>query len=198
MVNLKKISCIIAAIIILISLSGCSNNERLTDMTVIQAVGIDCERGVVSVCIQYLDIDKGTGTNEGVKGNITAIAKGKGESIEKALSSLEKTLTDRLFFSQNKIIILGNNTEEELGNEIKKYISDNQRCRPDTLIVKSVSSAENVVKNPQRGSRVPSESLCQQLKRENAAFTANDYLNSYKENSLPSVEAKDDYTVVHK
>lgn len=193
---MKKFSLII--LLSLVFLSGCSGNERLTEMTVVQATGIDCENGEVKVSLQYLDIDKGTGTNEGVKGNITAIVEGRRNSIENALSSAEKTLPDRLYFAQNKLIILGADTEDKMKDELKEYLKDNTRCRPDTLIVKSETSAEDIIKNTQRGARVPAESICRQLKRENAMFTVNDYLNDFKENELPLITQKGKSTVVHK
>lgn len=193
---MKKISLIL--VFIALFFSGCSGNERLTDMTVVQATGIDCYEGTVTVSLQYLDIDKGTGTNEGVKGNITAIVTGSGNTVQKAISAAEKTLPDRLYFAQNKIIILGENTENKMKDELKDYLSDSTRCRPDTLIVKSKTTAENIIKNTQRGARVPAESICRQLKREKAAFTVNDYLNDLKENELPSIRETGDSTVVQK
>jgi len=196
--NLKKISAVLLLLVLTFALSGCGSHERLTNMTLVQATGIDYEKNEITVTLQYLDINKGTGTNEGVKGNLTATVKGKGNSIKSAVYSAEKTLPDRLYFAQNKIIVLGSSAEEEIKEELKRFMSDEESCRPDTYVVKSASNAEEVIKNPQRSSRVPAESLCKQLKREKAAFTVNDYLNDLKENKLPVVRSKDNYTVVQK
>ena len=195
---MKKVSLMIAGAVLLLFLSGSSGNERLTDMTVIQAVGIDFNENTVTVTVQYLDIDKGTGTNEGVKGNITAVTQGSGKTIDSAIASVEKTLPDRLFFSQNKIIVLCPKAEEKLKGELLQILSDNRKCRPDTLIVKSKTTAEAVIRNTQRKSRVPAENICKQLKREKSLFTVNDYLNELKENRLPVIEARGDYTLVLK
>ena len=103
-------------------LSGCGSNERLTNMTIVQATGIDWAENEVTVTLQYLDINKGTGTNEGVNGNLTATVKGKGNSIKSAISSAEKTLPDKLYFAQNKIIVLGSSAEEEIKEELKRFM----------------------------------------------------------------------------
>ena len=198
MVNLKKISLIILLILTAFLFSSCDSNERLTHLVIVQAIGIDCNENGVSVSIQYLDINKGTGTNEGVKGNITAVVNGKGRSIASAITEAEKTLSGKLFFGQNKLFVFGKGSDEKLGNALKSFLLDTTKSRPDVLVAESYSEAEEVIKNKQRGSRVPAESLCLQLETEGCEVRVNDYLNSLDKTKIPVIKATEDYTVVLK
>lgn len=194
----KLISLGLIIIAVIAVFPGSAGNERLTDLTVIQALGIDYKNGGFTVTVQYLNINKGTGTNEGVKGNITETVKGKGSTIEKALSNAEKTLPDKLFYRQNKLIVFTDIVEKEKGNELLSFLCDSTKCRPDVCLAKSSSNAEDIIKNSQRKSRVPAESVCNQLKRENASFFVYDYLNSYSKKRLPVLEAGKSFTRVRK
>nr|MCR5207605.1 hypothetical protein [Eubacterium sp.] len=62
----------------------------------------------------------------------------------------------------------------------------------------STTTAAEIIRNKQLGSRVPAESVCKQLEREKSSFTVNDYLNGLKKNDLPQIENKGDSTVVLK
>lgn len=196
--DLKKICILLSIIALSLCFSSCSENSRIKHMTIVQAVGIDCENGSVKLTVQYLDVSKGTGSKDGLNGNITALAFGGGESIDSALKDTEKALAQRLFFGQNKLIVLGNNAEDMLGNKLKDFMENTEYSRPDVLVVKSKTTAIDILKCSERNARVPAEKICRQLKYENQKFTVNDYLNTIKENRLPVIEAKDGYTVLVK
>ncbi|MCR5208210.1 MAG: hypothetical protein K6C14_07040, partial [Eubacterium sp.] len=152
---MKKTVLTVVTLIVMISFSGCSGQGRLTDMTIIQGIGIDCDKNNVIVTVQYLDINKGIGTNEGVKGNITAISEGKGNSIKSAIGDAEKTLPDKMFYGQNKLLVLTDDSEQSLRSELKEFMSDTKYSRPDILVVKSTTTAAEIISNKQLGSRVP-------------------------------------------
>lgn len=194
---MKKISVwFICIIMIVLCFSGCSGNERLTNMTIVQAVGLDCDEGQITVTLQYLDVNKGSGTSEGLTGNITACTQGSGATVSEAIESAGDTLPDKLFFDQNKLIVLGSDFEKKKRDELLAYLESREHSRPDVLMVQSVKTAQEIIKNSQKGARVPAESLCEQLKRNDALFNVNDYLNEYEKNNLPKIKAGKDYTVV--
>ena len=194
---MKRFISIIIIISILFSFSACSNSHRLTNMAIVQAVGIDEENGVIKVSLQYLVINKGTGTNEGINGNITGVTAGKGYTIADAVKNVEKVIAESLFFGQNKLIIIGKNVDIA-SRELLSFLSDGNTVRPDVYIIRSKGNAEEIINNKQQGKRVPAENICKQLKRDNLCFTVNDFLNTEKKNDLPLIEAVNDYTVFRK
>ncbi len=194
---MKKISLItVCLLLIVLCFSACANSQRLTNLTIVQAIGLDEKDGKVTVTLQYLDVNKGSGTSEGLTGNITACTEGSGGTILKAIENAGDTLPDKLFFDQNKIIVLGSGFEKQHREELIDYMESRRHSRPDVLMAQSTSTAKEIIQNSQKGARVPAESLCEQLKRNDAVFNVNDYLNDYQQNSLPKIRAGKDYTVV--
>ena len=72
---LRKISKIILLLLLVVLLfSGCS--DSLSEMSVVQGVGVHKTQKGVKVSVQYLDLTKGSGTTENFGGNITSVALG--------------------------------------------------------------------------------------------------------------------------
>lgn len=102
---LKKISLLLLSVVMLFSFSSCNSATNLSDMSVAQGVSIDCSGEFTRVCVQFLDLSKGSATSDGVDNNITSVTGGSGENISKAVSNASAGLTGPIFFGQNKIIV---------------------------------------------------------------------------------------------
>ena len=173
---MKKALCVLLVIAVSLGFSACTGSERLKNMTIVQGMALDEENGDVTVLIQYLDLNKGSGKNDTVSGNITSTVSGKGSSIENAIKNAGKKLPVALFFGQNKIIILSSDFEKRFRREFKKYIIKSKESRPDVLVVKSRGSAAEVLKKSQQNTRIPADSICKQLEKAHRDVTVNEYL----------------------
>ncbi|MBR3148630.1 MAG: hypothetical protein IKF64_00525 [Eubacterium sp.] len=173
---MKRIISLILTIAVISTFSACSGSERLKNMTVVQGVGIDGTDSGVVVTLQYLDLNKGNGKNDGLSTNITSVITGEGDTIAEALKNAEKKLADSLFFGQNKIIAVSDEFEEKHQDAFKRSLVSDKRSRPDVLIFKTHGSAGDVIKSAHKSTRVPADSIYKQLKKNKKAVTVSEYL----------------------
>ena len=174
---MKKAISVILAVLLIPVLSGCTQGEKLNDLTVVQAVALDSENGEVLFTVQYLDLNRGTGKNEGLNSSLTANAQGCGSTLEKAYNNLEKTVPDKLFFGQAKLLIIGEEYLDTHSAELEKVLKNGSKYRVDMLVAKSEKAYE-VLECGFRNERVPIDGICKKLKSENRLVTVNDYLGN--------------------
>ncbi len=166
--------------------------RRMSDMSIVCGMGIDCEDGLYTVTLQYLNLYMGSGKSDGITGNITACASGSAESIDKAIKKLQESLSDELFFGQTEVLVIGGNTDKD---EIIKYIVSSKYLRNDVMLAEAYGSAKQVIENPQRGSVVPAGSLVKQIKASKSAASINDFLRNGAR-PLPVVYSYEKYCIV--
>ena len=191
---MKIIKIVISAVLIAVLLSGCGG-RMLNDMTVVQAISLDEIGGRVYLGIQYLDLNKGSGKNEGLNSSLTANAFASGKTVEEAVKNLSKTLPDDYFTGQAKLLIINSEFAKSRLDELKKVIVKDKRIRPDILIAVCDEKASDALKNSFRNERVPIDGICKQLKRSRAEVTANDFLKNPKI-KLPVIKLDKNYGIV--
>ncbi len=170
---MKKVKVILLiALVILLPFSK-NAGQRMGDMSIVCAMGIDVEKGEYTVTLQYLNLYKGTGKSDGITGNITALAHGKADSIDKAIDNIQQTLPDVLFFGQNELIVIGAKTEKDV---LLDYLKTSRYVRNDIMLARSQTTAREVVDNSLRGAVVPANSLVKQLKEGSRSVSVNDLL----------------------
>lgn len=178
----------IAAVVILVSFlfSGCDGGQRLSDLTIVQAVGIDSNKGKTQVSIQYLNLDKNAGSTDSLTGNITSVAYGTSNGIGSAISSASKVLSQKVFFGQNKLIAFG--SEYAKKNLVKglDYLIRSVDSRPDVLVAMSEKKASDIVSCSENDSKLPAERIYDLLELGEetglgATITVNELLNLYAE-----------------
>ena len=189
---MKVLKLIIPLLAVLFFFSACSGGRMLNDMTIVQAVSLDERGSLVTVGIQYLDLNKGSGTNEGLNSALTATAFGSGKTIENAVDNLAETLPDDYFTGQAKLIVIGSNLSEKRMSEFKEVLKKDKRVRCDILLATAEGSAADVLKNPFRNERVPIDGIYKEIKRKKADVTVNDYLGD-NSISLPEIKLGKDY-----
>ena len=110
-----KISvCIILAAAVF---SGCTGNENLKDLSVVEGMGIDYENGEIGVTVQSLNLSKEGSGAEALSGNITKTVQGTEKNISAAVQRTSESLSKKLFFGQNQILVIGKDLAE---NNIKQ------------------------------------------------------------------------------
>lgn len=173
---MKKLIILLLVPAILLTFSSCTGSERLKNMAIVQGLALDIQGEQILATIQYLDLSKGSGKNEQIGVNITAIVSAKGGDIDKAIKNAEKQLPDKLFFGQNKIIAVSEEFEKRHTEQLKSYLVKNRQSRPDVLIFKCRGRAREIIKNAQKNTRVPADSIYKQLEKNKQAVTCSDYL----------------------
>lgn len=180
MKNFKVVICIL---VIAFSFSGCMPTQNLSHLTVVQGMGVDLSKNETRITIQYLNLSK-TGGSEALNGNITAVADGNAKNISDALSSASKTLSKKVFFGQNKIIVFGRDYAKKHMTEGLNYLFRSIDGRPDVFVAMSDKKAEDIIRNKERESRIPAQTVYDLLEIGEAnglgaTVTVNDALNMY-------------------
>ena len=189
---MKAFKTVFIAVFIAVLFSGCGSASRLNDMTVVQSAALDFEENEVVFTIQYLDLNKGSGKNEGLNSSLTANAQGRGKTLIQAVNKLAKTMPDDIFMGQAKLIVIGDGfySNRLRMNELKNELLRNNNVRCDMLIVRS-ETGYKVLECGFRNEHVPIDGLCKELKSENRLVTVNDYLAD-NNTPLPAAEVRKD------
>lgn len=180
---IKIISVVIAVSVLL---SGCCSGQRLSDLTIVQAVGIDKQDDKTQISLQYLNLNKSTGSTDSLSDNITSVAYGTSNSISSAISTASKVLSQRVFFGQNKLVVLGN---EYVQGDIEKgldYLVRSVDSRPDVLVAISEEKASDIISCCENDIMLPAKKIYELLKLGEetglgASVTVNKMLNMYSE-----------------
>ncbi len=172
---MKIVKTVLSIIMLVFLLTGCSQSFMLNEMSVVQGISLDEIGGEVTVCIQYLDLNKGSGKNEGLNSSLTSNAQGSGKTLVEAMTKLASTMPDKMYYGQTKLIIIGDAFYEKHMTELKNELLRNNNFRCDLLLSRS-KEGRKVIENGFRNERVPIDGVCKELKSENALVNVNDYL----------------------
>lgn len=202
---LKKITGIFkAAVCVVLAaalFSGCSDNENLKDLSVVEGMGIDYLDGQISVTAQTLNLAKEGSGAEALSGNITVNAGGSGENISDAVQNTAQSLSKKLFFGQNQILVIGSALAENNLELCFDYLLRNSDSRPDVAVCISSGTANEILSAKFSESLVPAQALSELLYNgETEGFaayvTVNEMLNLYKDKTsdvfLPVVTAENE------
>ena len=200
---LKKISLLLLSVVMLFSFSSCNSATNLSDMSVAQGVSIDCSGEFTRVCVQFLDLSKGSATSDGVDNNITSVTGGSGENISKAVSNASAGLTGPIFFGQNKIIVFGDEYAKLGLDGIGDYALRAVDSRPDVLVALCNENAEKVIRSKQENAKIPAQSIYDMIKTGervglSISVSANELMNAYSDETsdvcLPCLSVNDEKT----
>lgn len=198
---MKVFKTVISIMLVCLLFAGCESSQSLSDLTIVQGVGIDLQDNDTKVSLQYLNLAQSGGSTDSLSGNITSTADGKATSISDALSSASKTLSQEIFFGQNKIIVFGYDYAKESISKGMDYLIRSVDSRPDVLVAISSTSAEDVINSKEKEARVPAENIYNLLRvgEQNglgAVVTVNDLLNLYSDETsdiyLPVLKSVED------
>ena len=163
MKRIKTALCLALILLMSTVLSGCKYNVRLSDMSIVQGLSVDYENKKTSLCVQYLDLSKGTGTTDKLESNITSVKSGVADNINQCVSTTSAGLSKPLFFGQNKVIVFGfdyvKNGIDDIG-----YILEGVNSRPDVLVAVCEQKGEDMIKSKENNARVPAQSLFEKIR----------------------------------
>ena len=141
--------CIALILLISSSFGGCKYNVRLSDMSIVQGLSVDYENKKTSLCVQYLDLSKGTGTTDKLESNITSVENGVGNNINECVSATSSSISKPLFFGQNKVIVFGLDYVKNGIDDIE-FILEGVNSRPDVLVAVCEQKGEDMIKSDRK------------------------------------------------
>lgn len=198
----KAIACCALAAFLL---AGCSNGENLKDLSVVEGMGIDYSEGQISVTVQSLNLAKEGNGAEALSGNITMNTSGNGANISDAVQNVAESLSKKLFFGQNQILVLGMELAQNHLSDSFDYLIRSSDSRPDVAVCISREDASKAMESKQNDALVPAQAISQLLengeKNGFAAYvTVNEMLNLYKDKTsdiyLPVITPTDENVTV--
>lgn len=197
---LKSFKIIACVAVIAVMLTGCMNTVHLKDQLVVEGMGIDTKGEEVNLTVQTLKLGAAAG-DETPQGNRTYNTEGSGKSIMDAVSGLSKSVSKKLFFGQNKIIVFSREIAETDFAEKLDYFLRSQNSRIDVAVCVSDTMAKDIIESEENDSGVPCENMVYLLKNGQDSgvityITVNELLNMYSDKTsdiyLPVVEKKKD------
>lgn len=181
---MKKTNAVICFVLIIalpLFFSGCKYNVRLSDMSVVQGLSVDYEGDKTSLCVQYLDLSKGTGSTDKLESNITSVGSGVADNINQCVSIASAGLSKPLFFGQNKVVVFGLDFVKKGIYDIG-YILEGVNSRPDVLVALCTEKGEDMIKSKENNARVPAQSLFEKIRTgeqigKSVSVSVNDVIN---------------------
>lgn len=195
---MKIFKIIFCVILFCLLLSGCRGRENLKDLSVVEGLGIDYENGETAVTAQTLNLFKEGSGAEALSGNITMISNGSGSNISSAVDNVSESLSKKLFFGQNRIIVFGMDYAENYLFDSLDYLLRSSDSRSDVILCISSEKAKTVIESKENNVLVPAQAISDLLEageRSGTAvfITSNELLNYYTDKTsdvlLPVVEA---------
>lgn len=196
---MKSFKIIVCIILVCSLFAGCTNNNHLNNLAIVEGMGIDNEGPEVRVSVQTLNVTVNSSA-QNLKGNITLNSEGVGDSVFDAVNEISKTVSKEIFFGQNKLIIFGRKTAEENFTQKLDYFLRSPEARPDVAVCLSETTAKDIIESKENDALVPCENILKLIKKsESAGFCAyidaNEILNLYRDKTsdiyMPVIERKD-------
>lgn len=126
---------IVVALLISFLFSGCNVKEdRLKDMALAQAVGIDLKDEKYNVSFMVYDLSKTRGSSAELSGTLTKVFKGNGESVPYAITNLTTLIGKKPYYSHNRVIIVGEEMAKEGLSTVFDFLYRNAEIRPYVLV----------------------------------------------------------------
>lgn len=184
---LKGFKIVICTVLIAAMFSGCVNTVHLKDLVVVEGMGIDAGDNGVRITVQTLNAGNSTG-GEAPQGNMTNNTDEEGESIVDAVSMLSKSLSKKIFFGQNKLIIFSRETAQKDFEKKLDYFLRSSDSRPDVAVCISDTTAKDIIESKENDANIPSENIVYLLKNGqdagvSAYVSTNELLNMYSDNT---------------
>lgn len=197
---LKSFKIIVCVVLIASVFSGCMNNVHLKDLLIVEGMGIDVQDDKVNLIIQTLKLGAAAGS-ETPQGNRTYNTEENGDTIVDAVSNLSKSVSKKLFFGQNKIIVFSREIAENDFKEKLDYFLRSSDSRIDVTVCIADKTAKEIIESKENDAGVPCENMVYLLNNGeeagvSACLTIGEILNMASDKTtdiyLPVVEKNED------
>ena len=159
----KSFKIAVCCVMIGVMLSGCMNSVHLKDLLVVEGLGVETQGDKVNLVIQTLKLGAAAG-DETPQGNRTYNTEGNGATIVDAISGFSKSVSKKLFFGQNKLIVFSRDIAESDFKEKLDYFLRSSDSRIDVAVCISDKSAKEIIESKENDSGIPCENIVYLLK----------------------------------
>lgn len=160
---LKSFKVIACVVLIAAMLSGCMNTVHLKDLLIVEGMGIETKDDKINVIIQTLKLGAASST-EPPEGNRTYNTEEDGDTIVDAVSNLTQSVSKKLFFGQNKIIVFSREIAEANFKENLDYFLRSPDSRIDVAVCIADKSSKDIIESKENDAGVPCENMVYLLK----------------------------------
>lgn len=197
---MKTVKFAALALIFVLLATSFTSGENLKDMSVAEGMALDYSDNSLSVTVQTLNLAKEGNGADALSGNITMNTTGEGENISSAVQNISENLSKKLFFGQNRILVIGMDMAQNHLYKSFDYLLRSTDSRPDVAVCIAQNKAVDVLESTQNDALVPAQAIASLLESgEENGFgvyvTANEMLNLYTDKTsdiyLPVLLAKD-------
>ncbi|WP_373665506.1 Ger(x)C family spore germination protein [Sporomusa silvacetica] len=184
----SKLTIVFSAFVLLnVFIGGCRDMNNVDELAIVLGVGIDRVRGTepILLTVQIVNTSaKGPGGEGGGQDTQFITLTSQGKSLLDAERNLAKTSSRKVFFSHNKIVVLGKNFTASDISEAMDYIQRNREFRRTNLIVVAEQTAKEVLETKLDMEKLPMLGLHDMLVSKNQLFiypvNINDFLLNLK------------------
>lgn len=128
-------------IIFSIFLSGCTGGKQLHERLIVQGIGVDKEENLYNVTVQFLTADN---SGEEMGENYKTISL-KGDSIIDAVSKISNITGKEPMYSQNLILILGEEVARDGISKVIDFFIRHYECRPTVTVLVAKENASKIL-----------------------------------------------------
>ena len=134
---------VVALILIIMPISGCSESSQLHQKLIVQGIGIDVNDDNYKVTMQAYDYQNPTSENEPT----LKVVELTGKSIMEAFSSIYKQTGLEPLYSQNMLIVLGEDVAKNGVSRVMDFFIRHYEVRPDVKICVARGNAYDIIKS---------------------------------------------------
>ena len=172
-------------VIVSLMLTGCTDNRHLKDLAIVEGIAIDRQGDEISLHLQTLNVGI-SNSSETPQGNMTINTADKGKSLNSAIVNISASLSKRIFFGQNKLIILGRGLADKDFKKELDYLLRSTDSRADIAVCMASDKAEDIIKSKENDTAVPCENMLYLINNSEKSglsvlVTASDLLNIYND-----------------
>lgn len=160
---LKSFKIILCVVLIASMFSGCMDTVHLKDLLIVEGMGIEMQDDEVNVIIQTLKLGAVT-SGETPEGNRTYNTEEKGNTIVDAVSNLSRSVSKKLFFGQNKLVIFCRDIAENNFKENLDYFLRSSDSRVDVAVCIADEKSKDIIESKENDAGVPCENMVYLLK----------------------------------
>lgn len=158
----KTTALIFFIFISLVTLGSCEGKgTELSELMIMQGIGIDSVDGGYNVCVEILNNEQsGSPGGDGTSENKTKIYSATGETVGQALHSLVTKSGNLPLYAHNRVVVIGEAAANENLADILDFFERDFDSRPSQLIcVAKNEKAENIIRAKLLSDSIKSEIL---------------------------------------
>ncbi len=184
---MKVFNLLLISALFLSSLCSCEKaGTELSDLMIIQGIGVDYEKGSFNVTVEILNNEQsGSPNGNSSSENKTKIYSAKGKTVSEALRMLTSQSGNLPLFAHNRVIVINEDLNEKTIADVLEFFVRNYDSRASQLLcISKGKKAEDVIRAKLLQDTVKSEILENLLEE------------SYKQSLIPRVRVIDAVNVL--